>query len=591
MNEFQYLNSERDSRLFSGWHKKMVVDWDLQPISKECRSFAEKCSHFRTTNNTIYDRDHDDEFVVHTSNLESAIALEELFLQQKPSFERFSFEIYTSLYLVPNFLQYHQLKYEELEKYSDKFENLVGSYRDRLLEVTNRGTKSMKPSSPELRQTVQKLRRISITSTIVSKLSRADFDKVYSQECQENSAVTTDVDNTSCTPNLTAIQDGDVHCIEDVASSTVLESIPNLTDNIDDNSDLAVNESLDSNNINLNKGSEYVSVVPEEKCRVSRRKREILQEVKHFLNDTEDIIHGDSTPRKRRKLSIAALKKLATGITVDLKEFSLFFAANYNAEEGEGQVDIPEFHVDDPIDSSSRIDPDEDMPLSQRTENRLCTQDSGYESRLHEDEDEELELQSPATPFIAIDSDGVQEIPNEPDTPSHEPDAPSEDCHEPDAGSLEIGNGIPDEEKPLHEKVYEWKQHMSEILKERSSKDFDIHEYGSNIMQCLDTDHPKKFGEIVRGKSSAEVTRYFISALQLANTSNVEIVGVQSGKLSNETFGLKLITSDCYYERLKTYVAPSEESYCERLQSARKLNQRREYHAGSSMGHKRAKYE
>lgn len=42
-------------------------------------------------------------------------------------------------------------------------------------------------------------------------------------------------------------------------------------------------------------------------------------------------------PEKRRKLSKAALKKLVTGITVDLEKFNTFFATHYQPEEGEGQ--------------------------------------------------------------------------------------------------------------------------------------------------------------------------------------------------------------------------------------------------------------
>lgn len=72
--------------------------------------------------------------------------------------------------------------------------------------------------------------------------------------------------------------------------------------------------------------------------------------------------------------------------------------------------------------------------------------------------------------------------------------------------------------------------------------------------------------------SSAEVTRYFISSLQLANTHNIEICGVNSGKKSNDTFQIKLLTRERYHEYLCDYQAPSRESLKERLQKLRNEN-------------------
>lgn len=69
--------------------------------------------------------------------------------------------------------------------------------------------------------------------------------------------------------------------------------------------------------------------------------------------------------------------------------------------------------------------------------------------------------------------------------------------------------------------------------------------------------------------SSAEVTRYFISSLQLANTNNIEICGVKSGALSNDTFEIKLLNRDRYHEHLNDYQAPSTESLRERLDRLR----------------------
>lgn len=215
-----------------------------------------------------------------------------------------------------------------------------------------------------------------------------------------------------------------------------------------------------------------------------------------------------------------------------------------------GQVEISEFALDDPCDSSSVIGLNEN-PLSSLSDHPiLCTQDSGYESHFQDHEDfTEDDIISPVSQLNQSEKSLGQEL-------------NSENC-------------IDDKEKPLYQRVYEWKQYMSEKFKDMKSADFNIHNYGSNIMENFEENRPQKFSEIVKGKSAAEVTRYFISALQLANTSNVEIQGAQSGKLSNDTFELKLITKERYYDRLKDYMAPSEQDYHKRLSSVYKTSKKR----------------
>lgn len=71
------------------------------------------------------------------------------------------------------------------------------------------------------------------------------------------------------------------------------------------------------------------------------------------------------------------------------------------------------------------------------------------------------------------------------------------------------------------------------------------------------------------GLTSAEVTRYFISSLQLANTNNIELCGVKSGEISNDTFEIKLLNRDRYHEHLNDYQAPSKETLRERLDRLR----------------------
>lgn len=69
--------------------------------------------------------------------------------------------------------------------------------------------------------------------------------------------------------------------------------------------------------------------------------------------------------------------------------------------------------------------------------------------------------------------------------------------------------------------------------------------------------------------SSAEVTRYFISCLQLANTNNIELCGIKSGEISNDSLEIKLLRRDRYHEKLSKYQAPSTETLRERLNRLR----------------------
>lgn len=126
------------------------------------------------------------------------------------------------------------------------------------------------------------------------------------------------------------------------------------------------------------------------------------------------------------------------------------------------------------------------------------------------------------------------------------------------------------DEKKQREKVDEWKQFMGKKLRGAKDKaDFDIHYYGSQIMDSLSEGEKKKFGDVMQGKSSAEVCRYFLATLQLANTENVDIVNPSEGQLADDTLELKLLSKERYHENLRSFMAPSEESYQERLTRAR----------------------
>ncbi|ENN83483.1 hypothetical protein YQE_00158, partial [Dendroctonus ponderosae] len=128
-----------------------------------------------------------------------------------------------------------------------------------------------------------------------------------------------------------------------------------------------------------------------------------------------------------------------------------------------------------------------------------------------------------------------------------------------------------EEAEKTRARVEEWCTYITAKLKKVEEKDFNIHEYGTKIINNMDINETKPFGSFVRGKSSAEVVRFFTSSLQLASTLNVEICGAQKGKLSNDTFQLKLLSKERYHEHLQNYQAPSEENLPNKLEKIKEI--------------------
>ncbi|KAL3277036.1 hypothetical protein HHI36_012398 [Cryptolaemus montrouzieri] len=632
------LHGQKDSQLYSEWYNRSVINLDPQPSLKGNRTLYEKMVNFRGSNNSIYDKDEDDEFVAHTSKMESVIRLEALIVQEKQICDTFSFQIFTELYLMPKFLAQYELGYEDLEKNSEKYADYVSSYKDQHFS-SEADRVTFKSTFSELRQTPQKLRRISINSVLSSKLSQLDLDKIYAQKCQvnllrlsvddlsrisrlsvdevrhysdpmhdmENFKIKTFQANESSDnkeiiccddgpPALECVDNG--HDVNNPLSNIIVEPKGNDT-NVDSTANIStvgtvqeiipslpactqedlISKISEKNNSDVGDASEVQVNNKPIKSDCKREKKKLT------YNTDENLEDDDCTPTKRRRLSKAALKKLATGITVDLKSFNHFFAAHYTPEEGEGQVEVPEFEINDPVETSSWIDPQEGVPLTQLSQNIVCSQDSGYESRIDESG---LDHENTITPAVANTTNLSEGQPGEAGPSSENIDSQCETQSQ----ESELATKTNEEDIPLHQKLYEWKQYMSEKFKQMNSTDFDIHEYGSNIMESISSERPKQFGEIVQGKSSAEVTRYFISVLQLANTHNIEIQGIQSGKLSNETLSLKLITKERCYDSLKDYMAPSEENYQERFEKAKNLKNKRCYPSSSKgTNHKHGRYE
>lgn len=95
-------------------------------------------------------------------------------------------------------------------------------------------------------------------------------------------------------------------------------------------------------------------------------------------------------------------------------------------------------------------------------------------------------------------------------------------------------------------------------------KAFDIHAYGSRILDSLpepqqgeEAVRGENFNAIFGGEKREEVCRYFLSALMLANTSNVEILPCPA--LAIDQLRLSLLSTTRHHEQLTDFQAASQQ--------------------------------
>ncbi|EEZ98859.1 hypothetical protein TcasGA2_TC004469 [Tribolium castaneum] len=257
---------------------------------------------------------------------------------------------------------------------------------------------------------------------------------------------------------------------------------------------------------------------------------------------------------RRAKMLEKTLAKLASGITVSYHKFEKFCRLQYKPSDNEGTISQD---MSESEDSESDSD---DEPFLGFPENEQETSDV-------EDTLDTSDLQPPLSP-----------IP-EPHVPEEIPQVhPSTSRNIPMVCDL-------DEEEMSRRNVREWRSGILPKLKKLENKsDFNIHEYGSKIMEPLEVGEQQRFGDLVQGKSAAEVTRFFVATLQLANTLNVEISGAKPGEVSNDTFQIKVLDKSRHHEMLEEYQAPSEETFTERLERAKAMNPKVSLHSTPSMG-------
>ncbi|XP_044258372.1 uncharacterized protein LOC123007251 [Tribolium madens] len=281
-------------------------------------------------------------------------------------------------------------------------------------------------------------------------------------------------------------------------------------------------------------------------CRFSKKRFSLDREEK------EDKIKRQKMQRISKRLE-KKLAKLATGLTVSYRKFEKFLRLQYKLSDNEGII-AQDMSESEESESESDGEPFHGFP------------ESDQETSDTEDISIDPSLPPPLSP-----------IP-EPQVPKETPDfLPSTSNDIPIAFDL-------DQEEISRRNVREWRSSIVPILKNLENKsDFNIHEYGSKIMDPLEVGEQQLFRDIVQGKNATEVTRFFVATLQLANTLNIEITGAKPGKLSNDTFQIKVLNKDRLHEMLEEYQAPSEETFTERLERAKAMNPKVPLHSTPSM--------
>nr|XP_022903766.1 uncharacterized protein LOC111416056 [Onthophagus taurus] len=254
-------------------------------------------------------------------------------------------------------------------------------------------------------------------------------------------------------------------------------------------------------------------------------------------NETEIIIRRSERKRKpinieppiklKRQRKKDIFKWLKT-TTVSLKRFEKFFLSNYITESDEGEIKEIDFSSDD--------------------EDFEDNHEEDFENN-HEEDHENTEN----TTFLNAT------------TPNTEIECPNSDNLE----KLE--------QQATLKRYLDWNQFIKDELKRRNQIEFDIHEYGTKIINKLSEEKTVGFNNILINSNvnsgGGEIARYFAAALQLVNSKNVQFTNFESGQVANN-FELILINRDRHHEHLDQYKNASDVIIQEKLN---KMGEKRRY--------------
>nr|KAG5699227.1 hypothetical protein BaRGS_012748 [Batillaria attramentaria] len=107
-------------------------------------------------------------------------------------------------------------------------------------------------------------------------------------------------------------------------------------------------------------------------------------------------------------------------------------------------------------------------------------------------------------------------------------------------------------------RVAEWEEKITPKLEEEEQHDpFDIHEYGTSVLEGLQKNQPVLFRKIVAGKPDYQISRLFLATLQLANVNNVELSCPGELYEGMDKLAVRLLSKKRHHEELAEYRAPS----------------------------------
>ncbi|KAK5650264.1 hypothetical protein RI129_001293 [Pyrocoelia pectoralis] len=280
-----------------------------------------------------------------------------------------------------------------------------------------------------------------------------------------------------------------------------------------------------------------------------------------------DLDNGEPSLTPKRKC-VPRTKWLKTVVAL-FGVFESFYVRHYMAEDGEEgheMFDVENDHLTQqslislPVGSGSTDAVVLDM---RENENVDCISNNNYDMINDVTEDQiqnytdELELQCTLSPITSsVEPVNCDVRDNEINIPSGSSDlvnASTSSGYVSDMHSFSRTKAVSD-----------WRSFIEPKLKELHKSEFDIHRYGGQIINAIPEGEMLPFNDLVCNQKSSEVCRYFLAALQLANTYNIELIAPQ-GKLANEALKVKLLTKERYHEHLDEYEAPSENDFRERM--------------------------
>ncbi|CAE1174047.1 NCAPH2 [Acanthosepion pharaonis] len=110
----------------------------------------------------------------------------------------------------------------------------------------------------------------------------------------------------------------------------------------------------------------------------------------------------------------------------------------------------------------------------------------------------------------------------------------------------------------LSKRIADWEARiLPKLQEEETYGPFDIHVYGSKVLNSITKGSKVSLAKIMAGKPPHEVGRLFLSTLMLANAGNVELTCPGVLEEGMDKAEVTLLRTKLHFEELETYVAPS----------------------------------